>query len=189
MIQPSVPHSIGSHSTVIEAFADLLQYPTPGSLGRIQQRIDEIREVASELEDGLALLLEYSATRPETELEEIFTRTFDSNAERALEMGWHLHGENYARGVFMVRMRKLLRDHGVPESTELPDHVSHVLLVLARADEVLARALATGVLTPALAKVEDGFPKTENPYLGVITSLQKFLRAEYGADSEGSKDD
>lgn len=176
-------------SAVLEAYADLLQYPASGSLERIQQRIDEIRSAAPDLEQDLAPLYEYTAQRPETELEEIFTRTFDSNAERALEMGWHLHGENYARGVFMVRMRKLLREHGVPESTELPDHVSHVLLVLSRADEVLARALATGVVTPALAKIVDGFPKTENPYLGVVTSLRKFLQATYGAVAEGSKDE
>ncbi len=176
-------------STVLEAYADLLQYPAPGSRARIQQQIAELCQAAPELADDLAPLREFTALRPETELEEIFTRTFDSNAERALEMGWHLHGENYARGVFMVRMRKLLREHDVPESTELPDHASHVLLVLARADEVLARALATGVVTPALLKIEDGFPKSDNPYLGVVTSLRKFLQAAYGADAEGSKDE
>ena len=103
--------------------------------------------------------------------------TFDSNAERALEVGWHLHGENYARGAFMVRMRQLLAQHGVEERTELPDHVSHVLPVLARADDELRVALARGVLLPALEKIAAGFGDGDNPYLGVVTGLKKYIES------------
>ena len=64
------------------------------------------------------------------ELEELYTRTFDNVAERSLEVGWQLFGENYARGVLMVRLPGADARHGVPEDTELPDHLTHVLALL-----------------------------------------------------------
>ena len=65
-----------------------------------------------------------------TELEELYTRTFDINPVCSLEVGWHLFGEDYNRGAFLVRMRGLLREHGIEEGAELPDHLESVLRVL-----------------------------------------------------------
>ena len=111
-------------------------------------------------------MLDFVADHTDAELEEVFTRTFDSNAERALEVGWHLHGENYARGVFMVRMRGLLRDLGVKSSrASCPTTSATFLSVLAKADTELGRSLASGVVLPALVKIEAGFPDPDNPYL------------------------
>ncbi|MDC0935663.1 molecular chaperone TorD family protein, partial [Pirellulales bacterium] len=67
----------------------------------------------------------------EYELEEAYTRTFDVNPSCALEIGWHLFGEDYMRGQFLVRMRAELAKYEIPESRELPDHLAHVLAVLA----------------------------------------------------------
>jgi nitrate reductase delta subunit len=171
-------------ATLIEVWADLLRYPADGGRERIRRRLDELSAAAPDLQGDLQTMSEYAESRCESELEEVFTKTFDSNAERALELGWHLHGENYARGAFMVRMRALLREHGVEERGELPDHVSHVLPVLARAPEDLAAALARGVVSPALDKIAEGFADEANPYYGVITSLRKYLASGYGAEGE-----
>ncbi len=46
------------------------------------------------------------------EVEEAFTRTFDVNPACALEVGWHLFGEEYTAAMFLVRMREELRKHG-----------------------------------------------------------------------------
>ncbi len=167
-------------ATLIEVWADLLRYPAEGGGERIRRRITELSTAAPDLEPDLRPLCEYAESRGDSELEEVFTKTFDSNAERALELGWHLHGENYARGAFMVRMRSLLREHGVEERGELPDHVSHVLPVLARAPEDMAAALARGVVSPALDKIAEGFADETNPYYGVITSLRKYLEDGFG---------
>jgi len=176
-------------ATLIEVWADLLRYPAEGGCERIQRRVAELSSAAPELGDDLQPLAEFAESRPDSELEEVFTKTFDSNAERALELGWHLHGENYARGAFMVRMRTLLREHGIEERGELPDHVSHVLPVLARAPEDMAAALAHGVVSPALDKIAEGFADESNPYYGVITSLRKYLDEGYGpADEEAHEE-
>lgn len=167
-----------AQSELLEAWAGLLHYPLPADAERLGARIQLIRGSAPEVGEELDALESYFASHRESELEEVFTRTFDSNAERALEVGWHLHGENYARGVFMVRMRKLLRDAGVEESSELPDHLSHVLLVMAHSDSSVSQALASGVVTPALNKIIEGFGDSGNPYLGVITGLLRYLDAQ-----------
>jgi len=166
-------------ATVFQAWADLLRYPGEGRASHICSRIDQIREAQPALQEDLQPLFDYASEHGETDLEEVFTRTFDSNAERALEVGWHLHGENYARGAFMVRMRGLLRDLEIEETCELPDHLSHVLSVLARANPELAAAIASTVVAPALVKITAGFSDTGNPYLGVVTSLKKFIDAGF----------
>lgn len=157
------------------AWSELLRYPAGAGAPHLRAQVDLIEQAAPELSADLAPLLAYLEQHPDTALEEVFTKTFDSNAERALEVGWHLHGENYARGAFMVRMRGLLRKLEVIENSELPDHISHVLQVLARADASTAKALAGGVVSPALAKIMDGFGDQTNPYFGVVRGLKQFI--------------
>jgi len=171
-------------ATYFQAWADMLRYPSDGGAERLRDRVEQIAQGLPEHGAALLPMREYAAAHSESELEELFTHTFDGNAERALEVGWHLHGENYARGVFMVRMRKMLRTHGIEESTELPDHLSHVLCVLAKAEPVLARALATTVVLPALTKMVAGFTDQAHPYRGVLVSLGAFIEARYGAQQE-----
>jgi nitrate reductase delta subunit len=64
------------------------------------------------------------------DLQELYAATFDLDPACSLEVGWHLFGENYERGEFLVKMRGELRRLGVAESTELPDHLTHALAAL-----------------------------------------------------------
>ena len=166
-------------SALYELWSSLLHYPVGEDCALLPHRIQVLQEAAPDIAEHLQPLADYAESHTDSELEEVFTRTFDSNAERALEVGWHLHGENYARGVFMVRMRKMLRDVDVPESSELPDHLSHILHVLARGKPAVAGALATGVVSPALAKIAEGFSNQKNPYFGVISALKQFIDTEH----------
>jgi nitrate reductase molybdenum cofactor assembly chaperone len=164
-----------------QAWSDLLSYPGEGRAELLGTWIDEVLDARPDLAGELAPLQRYVRTHAPGELEELFVRTFENNAERALELGWHLHGENYARGQFMVRLRGLLRDHAVAESRELPDHLTHVLSIIARAEPELARALARQVVLPALEKIVAGFDTDENPYRGAASALARHLREELGA--------
>jgi nitrate reductase assembly molybdenum cofactor insertion protein NarJ len=173
-----------------DAFAGLLSYPG-GNVARVRDEwapcvIERWPDLAPELTPLLAHALEHS----EGECEELFTRTFDGSAERALELGWHLHGENYARGVLLVRLRAALRQYAVDEGVELPDHVSNVLRLLGRVDAVTASALRNHVLVPALDKVIAGFADEENPYKHTLIALRSALQSKdatasalHGADA------
>ncbi|MFT7679126.1 MAG: nitrate reductase assembly molybdenum cofactor insertion protein NarJ [Planctomycetota bacterium] len=163
---------------VLQSYASVFTYPAGVGLSTVRGCLEDIANEGPALRESVSGLLEYIQEHPQTDLEEVYTRTFDSNVERALEVGWHIHGENYARGVFMARMRGLLRDHGIEESTELPDHLSHVLLVVAKAKPKLASALAGGVVAQALDKIVAGFSDDENPYCAVLAGLKQFLNED-----------
>lgn len=106
------------------------------------------------------------------EIEELFTRTFDLNPLCALEIGWHLFGENYSRGEFLVQMRHELRRHELPESTELPDHLSHVLPVLGRLTSAEAGQFAARYVVPALDKMLTGLAGQGNPYESLLAGVR-----------------
>jgi len=86
-------------------------------------------------------------------IQELFISTFDWNPATTLDLGWHLFGEQYARGEFLVRMRAELRRYGIAESTELPDHLTHVLQVVGHMDAEVAREFVREFVAPAVAKL------------------------------------
>ncbi len=110
------------------------------------------------------------------EIEEAFTGTFDVNPACALEVGWHLFGEEYARGLFLVRMREELRKYGLPESTELPDHITHVLAVIGAMPNDEARRFVRACVLPAVGKMQQALDGKETPYGHVVACLAEVLQ-------------
>lgn len=114
-----------------------------------------------------------------TELEELYTRTFDINPIANLEIGWHLYGEQYERGEFLVMMRSVLREHAVEESSELPDHLTHILLALGRMKKEEADAFAMKYIAPSIGKIIEAFGEAENPYIHLLHAIKSFLEQQY----------
>lgn len=160
------------------AWKSALAYPQDGNCAPIAQALAELRSGRPELADSLSALSELVDRNEPALLEEAYMHTFDCNPDRALEVGWHLFGESYSRGNFLVRMRGFMRDRGLDEGGELPDHLCNVLAVIANSDEVLGRALRTQYLLPALTKIEQGFSNQSDPYRGVIAALKRFVESE-----------
>lgn len=109
------------------------------------------------------------------DLQELYTRTFDLNPVCSLELGWQLFGENYSRGEFLVEMRQTLRRLDVPESTELPDHLTHALAAFGRMEESEANRFASMFLLPALAKMVGGLDGKDCPYTSVLQSIRQMI--------------
>ena len=117
---------------LFDLLARLLSYPGgeyAHAVRACQQLLGEQQPAQS---SSLARFAAYVQDTPVEELEELFTRTFDLNPVCCLEVGWQLYGEDYNRGSFMVKMRQLLRSHGVAETIELPDHLANLLPLLGR---------------------------------------------------------
>jgi nitrate reductase molybdenum cofactor assembly chaperone NarJ/NarW len=123
------------------------------------------------------------------ELEEAYTRTFDVNPSCALEIGWHLFGEDYMRGQFLVRMRGELAKYEIPESSELPDHLTHVLAVIAAMPEEGARVFSHACVFPALHKMQAALDKTASPYRHLIRCLIAVLEQYYGPSEPWGEND
>lgn len=125
----------------------------------------------------------------EFELEETYTRTFDVNPSCALEIGWHLFGEDYMRGQFLVRMRNELAKHEIQESSELPDHLTHALAVIAAMPEDEAKIFSHACVFPALHKMQAALDKAASPYRHVIRCLIMVLEGYYGASEPWGEND
>jgi nitrate reductase delta subunit len=109
--------------------------------------------------------------------QELYVQTFEFNPACTLEIGWHLFGENYERGEFLVRMRQELRRYEIPETAELPDHLTHLLALIGRMERQDAVELAGQFLLPALAKIQDALK--ENPYESVIAAVRTQLETDF----------
>jgi len=124
-----------------------------------------------------------AATTPDA-LEELFARTFDWSTTLALEIGWHLYGEQYERGAFLVRLRERLRATGVEEGADLPDHLGTCLRLLGRLPADEAVGLASAALVPAVDKILAGFGAEPNPYMSVIRAVSAVVSEVAGPLNE-----
>jgi nitrate reductase assembly molybdenum cofactor insertion protein NarJ len=108
-------------------------------------------------------------------IQEAFIQAFDMNPNATLEIGWHLFGEQYERGEFLVNMRVRLREAEIAECGELPDHLLHVLPLMARMADEDAHAFADKFVLPALAKIEAGLP-AGSVFGALVRGLTQHLR-------------
>lgn len=159
--------------------AGFLDYPD----GRLAQRLDSYARSLDRNGDAVAPLAgafrDALASMTTEEAQELYTRTFDINPMCTLEVGWHVYGEDYARGEFLVKMKQLLREHNLPESKELPDHLTHVLAILAHLEGEEADFLAARYVLPALAKMREGLSDTSNPYTGLLEAIERSVQSRH----------
>ena len=167
-------------TAALDALATLLSYPS----GHFEESVRWAQECVSHesgsIAERLAPIAQLVAGGDLAVVEELFTRTFDMNPSCALEAGWHLYGEDYDRGAFLVHLRGQMRSVGVEESGELPDHMSHVLRLLGRLPEDEAGAMARSQILPALARLMSGFSDGENPYRAIVAATVDLLTARFG---------
>ncbi|MCB2212271.1 hypothetical protein KQI52_09190 [bacterium] len=145
-----------------DALAQLVLYPQPG----YRQEVSSLLQIAWREQHPAAKHLTAYAREIDLldvpELQERFIQAFEHNPKTALEVGWHVYGERYERGSLMVALRQSLAAVDIPENSELPDHLSHVLRLIPRADDELAVRLIEQYVLPTLAKVETALAPAES---------------------------
>lgn len=163
------------------AVADLLSYPTPARRPAQRRAAATLAAVLPECAGALAPLTAL-LDAPETAVaEEAYCEAFDHCGDRALEIGWHVFGENYARGSFLVFLRERLREAGFDEAGELPDHLSAILRVAPALDEGAAATVLDELTVPAVRRILEGFGDRGNPWRGAVTCALAVLTARKGA--------
>ncbi len=165
----------------MDLLARIMRYPEPELATLVGTAVVAFAE-AEEFEFSCALqkFAESCGGYSDVEISEIFTRTFDMSAQCALELGWHLFGESYDRGLYLVWMREKLREFGVAESTDLPDHLSYALRILARLEDEDAGEFARLCILPALLKIEPGFKDDGNPFQPLVKAVAELLTKIFG---------
>ena len=146
-------------------FGLLLEYPTLETPRLIEQLVTSLSVKERELCKSIERFQEFLKKNTLASWEEAYIQVFDFNTDSALEVGWHLFGEDYGRGTFLVKMRQLLHQYNIPLLEKLPTEESNKLV-----QESVA---------PALLKIIPILEKKESPYLDLLTALQQFLRIQY----------
>lgn len=118
-------------------------------------------------------------------LQELYTRTFDLNPSCALEIGYHLFGENYKRGEFLAHLRQSEAPFSLGQDQQLPDYLPVLLRLLVKLeDEELRGSLIVECLIPAIEKMLASFKESDNPYRLLLAAVRSTLQTEAGLGCE-----
>jgi len=155
----------------------LVSYPVHSLKKTINKICDEM-SAEGQIND-LNIFRDYIIENDLSQIQEQYTQIFDMNPGTCLDLGWHLYGENYDRGAFMVRIRELLREQGLTESSELPDHLTHILAILDALSQKDQFDFGKTYVLPALKKILDGFQETHNPYKNLIQFINTIFQKQF----------
>ena len=162
-----------------DLLASLLAYPREQYLSNAVLCLEALAESDPEAAVPLGEFLEQTRSLSLEGLQELYAATFDLDPACSLEVGWHLFGENYERGEFLVKMRGELRRLGIAESTELPDHLTHALAALGHMEPQEAADFATACLFPALDKMRAALKGKSNPFENALLAVSHVLEHRY----------
>lgn len=169
--------------TLCDALAAVLIYPERDYSERVMRCRDVAAVEAPAALEQIEALMANIEGKSLSELEEGYIQTFDLNPLCSLDTGWQLFGEEYNRGLYMVRLRNEMHRFDIPETTELPDHLTNALRVLGRMPEEEAISFAVCCLVPAVDKLL-GAVKKGNAYRPLIQGIANLLEERYGRHVE-----
>ena len=160
---------------VLDLMASLFEYPSL----EYHERATEVGAIVAPLNTAAAELLrafaDATASRSLSDMEESYIRTFDLNPDACLDIGWHLFGEDYARGRFLVKLRQEMRHYGIAERDELPDSLLCVLPLVARMPDEEAAHFRAEFLLPAVEKIRKAVSVENNPFAILLAALASLL--------------
>jgi nitrate reductase delta subunit len=165
---------------IFHLFADILEYPTPNLLSQVKECMDLLSSVNPQTVTNLDEFNRFVEQAKPGRLDEIYTGTFDLQVVCYPYAGYHLFGESYKRGAFMVKLKERYSANGFSAGSELPDHIAVILRFLALLqDEEERRVLVGECLIPALEKMVRAFGDKANPYGEVTHALLRFLQVSH----------
>jgi nitrate reductase delta subunit len=170
--------------TAHDGLAELLTYPGEGYLASVARVRHTLGAGPGAAEEQIAAFAAGVESLSTDALRELFTTTFDLNPVCALEVGWHLYGETYDRGEFLVKARGILRECAIAESGELPDHLSYLIQAVQRLDAARASELAATTLLPAVTKMQTALAGKGNPYEHLLAAVRTLVAADAGVDHD-----
>ncbi len=159
-----------------EALAVLLEYPDAGLPSALDTCVGTLDGNAAEV---LQAFVSAVRERTPSEMEEIYTRTFDLQSDSCLYVGHHLFGEDWRRGMFMARLKHRYEESGFAAITEVPDYLPAVLrFVAGGTDRVETAELLQDCVIPAAARLLRRLEGESNPYAAVLRALVMVIAPE-----------
>jgi nitrate reductase delta subunit len=164
---------------IYEPLADLLEYPGDDWGAQLELCAQRIERERGELARPFLEFYRGVEGLSVAELQELYTRTFDLNPVCALEVGHHLFGEDYKRGIFLANLRETESPYELGQARQLPDYLPVLLRLVAKLEDMeLRSALISDCLIPALEKMAEALDKGESVYSGLIITIEEALKRE-----------
>jgi nitrate reductase molybdenum cofactor assembly chaperone NarJ/NarW len=161
---------------ILDALADLLEYPDAGWAERFDACRYLLNSEGPELADAFRGFRAGVEGLSLSELQELYTRTFDLNPVCTPEVGYHLFGDTYKRGLFLARLRETEEPYALGQDGQLPDYLPVMLRLAGRlGDEELRAALVRDCLLPATEKMFEALGKAGSRYAHVIGTVRVSL--------------
>lgn len=157
----------------------VLAYPGPEYSSATERLNDAIAGEDPAVVESFAAFAAFVRGKSAAGLEEDFTNTFDVNPVCTLDIGWHLFGDDYNRGLFLAKVRKEMHAHGISETAELPDHLTHTLALLDRMEQSQAADFASACIIPAITKMETALREKNNPFAGLVKAAGASVRGRF----------
>jgi nitrate reductase delta subunit len=159
--------------------ADLLEYPDEEWARQLELCQRLVAGEGSEIAAAFLGFYRKVCGLSVSALQELYTRTFDLNPVCTLEVGYHLFGENYKRGIFLARLRETESRYYLGQEQQLPDYLPVLLRLLVKLDDdELRRDLITECLIPAVDKMKEALSHGESPYADLIGIVGAELKLE-----------
>jgi nitrate reductase molybdenum cofactor assembly chaperone NarJ/NarW len=163
---------------IYQRLADLLEYPDVRWTATVSSAYGSVAD-----SESFAKFIAGTDDISLSELQELYTRTFDLSPVCALDIGYHLFGENYKRGVFLANLRETESPFDLGQEHQLPDYLPVLLRLLTKLDDdELRGALIKECMIPALGKMLKAFGEGDNPYRHLIAGVTEVLKSEAGVD-------
>ncbi len=161
----------------LRLLADLLAYPRPGLAARCAECAAALAPSLPPAAERVARFGAWARAEGPTAAEEAYTAAFDLAPIASPYVGDQLFGASRERSLFLSGLRELQQDAGLEPGTELPDHLSEVLRLVAAPipgdvrDDLLSEGLA-----PALAKVLAALEEARHPWADVVAAAVDVVR-------------
>ena len=159
-------------------FSYILEYPLPALSENVKECVVSLESINSKATSRLKKFQAFVVQTPLGQLEELYSGTFDLQPKCYPYAGYHLFGENYKRGAFMVKLKEQYKLLDFSCEKELPDHIAVILRFLSILhDEESAKILKEECLIPVLEKMITAFGEEEtNMYSEAVQALLLLLK-------------
>lgn len=160
----------------LRRLADVLAYPTAELPARAAECADALAATHAAATQRLARFATFALASGGGALEEAYTAAFDLAPVASPYVGDQLFGASGERALLLAGLRELQQGAGVAAGTELPDHVSEVLrLVAAPIPAAVRDDLVREGLAPALAKMLAALERAGHPWADAVAAAAEAL--------------
>jgi nitrate reductase delta subunit len=171
--------SYHEYKEALVAFAGIFDYPSRETSKRAWECASLLRDRQSS--SLMKSFYSYVKGHPLGSVAEVYTRTFDLQPSCSPYIGYHIFGDGYRRGEFLVRLKARCSECGLDVGRELPDHISVVLRLIAHVGGNEEDDLVALCLSPAVDRMLESLADEKNPYSWALEALSHTIKARQKA--------